>query len=51
MYTLPAVRGVRGACTYGRFEHAVGEPRGVEYSHVSVPGWLNTVIYEVYTAV
>ena len=31
---------VTGACTYGRFEHPVGEPRGIEYRGIfRVPGW------------
>ena len=28
------VRGTVGTCTYDRFEHQVGEPRGVEYRGV-----------------
>ena len=29
------VTSTRRACTYDRFRHPVGEPRGVEHSHVS----------------
>ena len=35
MCTLPAVRGVGGTYTYGRFRRSVGEPRGLEYTLVS----------------
>ena len=46
--------GTAGTCTYDRFEDHVGEPRGVEHSHVPGPGTGYIQLFtdiRVYTAV
>ena len=49
--TAGTVAGVLGACTYGRFETPVGEPRGMRTQPVlgSPAGYIQ--LFEVYTAV
>ena len=44
------VPGTTGTCTYGTFDQAVGEPRGVEHTVYRVPDWFIQVLL-VYTAV